>query len=117
MLNPITWSGILSCDFFIDASSAFPQRNQENGALAFRMRREEAHDIIVIECETRCSQPLRIRREIQLAAENACFQLNRAIPAVSIALEDFAKIGEKEHSHAGIGRQLLFQSKIAGNIS
>src|SRR5437016_424079 len=106
-----------ACPIFVDASNALAQRNQEDCAFSFCVRREEADDIIVVEREAGCSQVLRVGRDIQLAAKNTCLQLNCAVTAVTKALEDFVKISQEEHGHAGVGRQLLLQAKVAGNLS
>ena len=94
------------------ARCAASERNQENGALSFRVRREEADHIVVVEGEAAGPEVLGVGSEIEFAPENASFELGRPISAISVALENLLQICQKEYVDRGVGRNLLFEPKI-----
>ena len=57
---------------------------------------------------------LRIGCEIELAADDAGFELHRAISAIAVALQDGAQVSQKEDSDCGVGGQGLLQSEVSG---
>jgi hypothetical protein len=65
---------------------AVPDGNQKDRDLAFGVRGEEARHIVVEEGKPGGAEALSVRRQIQLAPENAGFQLHRAISAIAKAL-------------------------------
>src|SRR5258706_13695192 len=78
------------------------------------MGRKEAGDVVVEKGEARGTETLGVRREIELAAENAGFELHGAIAAVAEALQNGAQVGEEKDVHGGVGGQLLVQAEVAG---
>src|SRR6516164_6961424 len=77
------------------------------------MRREEVHDIVVVEREARSPQPLSVSREVELPPDDPGFKLGGAIPAIAVSGDDRVQIGEKKDIHARIGWEFLFETQIA----
>src|SRR5712671_3433722 len=96
---------------------AFPRlanRQQEYGTLIFRVRREELNHLVVEKGQPGGTQVLGIRSQVHLAADRARLQLDGAVAAVSVSLQDGIQIGQKEDIHAGVCRQLLLESEAVG---
>src|SRR5258708_29144878 len=93
---------------------AMAEGNEENGAFAFGVGREEAGDVIVEEGEAGGAEALRVASEIQLSAEDAGLELAGAIAAIAEALQDGAQVREEKDVHGGVGGQLLLQSEVTG---
>src|SRR5216684_2507846 len=87
---------------------------EEDGALALGVGREEARDVIVEESEAGGAEALGVGREIQLASEDAGFELHGAIAAIAEALQNGAQVREEKNVHGGVGGQFLLQSEVAG---
>ncbi len=83
-----------------------PEGHQKNGALALGVRREESHHVVVVKGETRSAQALRVGGQVESPAQNACFQLNGPIAAVSETLKNGAQVGEEKHRCAAVGSAL-----------
>src|ERR1700722_3271805 len=77
--------------------------NQENCALAFGVWGEKADYVVVVKSETGRAQTLRISGQVQLAAEDASFELHRPISAVAKAPQNRMQVRQKENVYGGIG--------------
>src|SRR5216684_444054 len=78
--------------------------DQKEGALACGVRGEEEGYIVVVESETSRAQSLGIGGQIKLAADDAGFQLRRAIAAIAHPSQNRAQVREEEDVHGSIGR-------------
>src|SRR6185295_3851245 len=96
------------------ALQRFANREQEDGTLVFGMRRKEVNYIIVEEGQPGRTQVLGISSQVDPAADDACLQLDGPIAAVPVSLQNAFQIREKEDGHAGVGRQILLQTKMMG---
>src|SRR6266403_538514 len=107
------WSGRagLSLGF---AFGAVAHGDEEDGAFAFGVAREEAGDVVVEESEAGGAESLRVGREIKLSPEDARFELHGAIAAVAEALQNGTQVGEEKDGHSGVGGQLLLQAEVTG---
>src|ERR1044071_9385630 len=88
--------------------------HQEDRAFASGVWGEEIDHIIIEESQPGGAETQRVRCEIDLAADDACLQLNGAIPAVAQTFENAAEIREEKYICAGVGREILFESKMIG---
>src|ERR1700680_2022731 len=88
--------------------------DQENGTLALGVRGEECGYIVVEECQAGGAEVLPIRCEIELAAEDAGFELHRAISPIAIALQYGPQVSQEEDVDCGIGGQGLLESEVPG---
>ena len=93
---------------------AVAQGHQENGTLAFGVRREERSNVVVEKCQAGGTQMLRICRKVEPAADDAGFKLHGAISAIAIALQDGTQVGQKEDIGRGVRGQGLLQSEVSG---
>src|SRR5712692_1407136 len=93
---------------------AVAEGDEEDGALAFGVRREEADHVVVKESEAGSAEALGVGGEIELTAENAGFELHGAIAAIAEALQDGAQVREEKDGHGSVGGQLLLQSEVTG---
>lgn len=84
--------------------------DQENCALAFGMRREEIHDVIVVKRKSGGAQFLRVGGEVQFPAENSRLELGRAVTAISESGNNLRQIGKKEKIDARIRGKFLLQT-------
>ncbi len=91
-------------------SRAVADGNQENCALALAVWGEKVDYVVVVKSKAGRTQTLRISSQIQLAAEDASFELHGTISAVAKALQNRAQVRQKENVYCGVGGQLLFQS-------
>ncbi len=87
---------------------------EEDGAFAFGVGREEAGNVVVEESQAGGAEALGVGCEIQLAAENAGFELRGAIAAIAEALQNGAQVREEKDGYGGIGGQLLSQAEVTG---
>jgi len=78
------------------------------------VRRKEVGHIIVKTRQSTRAETLCVGCEVQLAAEDARFQLHSAIAAIAETLQNRPQVDEKEHRNARITRQLLFQAEVCG---
>src|SRR2546429_6586149 len=85
---------------------------QEDGAFAFGMRGEEAGDLVVEEGEPGGAESERVGCQIELAAEDAGFELHGAIAAIAKTLQDGTQVREEKDVHGGVSGQLLLQPKV-----
>ena len=76
------------------------------------MGREEFRHVVVEERQTRCAEPLREGREVQLATQNPRFQLEDAVSLVTKAIENQLQIRHVKHGHAGLAGQLLLKTEV-----
>ena len=67
---------------------AVAEGHKENCALTFGVRGEETGYVIVVKCEAGRTQVLGICCEIELAAQDAGFELHGAIPAIAKSLQN-----------------------------
>ena len=70
------------------ASHRLAKRDKEHGAVALGVRREEIGDVVIVEREAGCAQALGVGREVELAADDACFELRGALAPIAEALQD-----------------------------
>src|SRR5262249_29629536 len=68
------------------------QGNEEDGALPFRVRRKKADDIVVIECQARCAETLSVSGDIELSAQDPCFQLRCPVAAIAKTFENLVEV-------------------------
>src|ERR1700730_5827646 len=95
-------------------SGAVAQGHQKNRALACGVGREKAGYFVVEERQAGSAEVLGVGREIQLAAEDAGFELHSAISPIAVALQDGSQIGQEEDVYSGFGRERLLQPQVAG---
>src|SRR6266446_927697 len=88
-------------------------RQQEDRALALRVRRKKFDHFVIKKRQAARTQPLRVRRQIHPAPNRARLQLHCTVAAVPVRLQDAIQIGQKENGHASVRRQLLLESKAA----
>src|SRR5205085_12632978 len=81
------------------------------------MWREEIDHVIIEEGQPRGTEAKCVGTQIKLAAEGACLDLCRAIPAIPIVLEDGAQIRQQEDIQRGITRQFLLQAEIGSLVA
>src|SRR6266704_2593691 len=93
---------------------ALSDSDQENGALAFRVGREEAYHVVVEKSEAGRAEALGVSAEVQLSAKNARLKLRGAIAAIAEALQNGAQVREEKNVHGRVGGQLLPQSEVPG---
>src|SRR5947207_13291844 len=67
-----------------------------------------------VEGETCCTQALGVGRKIQLAIEDAGFQLHRAIATIAHVPQNRPQVRQKENIHRRVCRQPLLESKVTG---
>jgi len=91
---------------------AVAEGDEKNGALAFCVRREEFGDVVVEKGEAGGAEPLGVRSKIELAAEDAGFELHSPIAAIAEALKDGAQVRQEKNIHSGIRGQLLSQAQV-----
>src|SRR5712692_8865108 len=89
---------------------AVAEGDEKDGALALGVRREESGDVVVEKGEAGGAEPLGVRSKIELAAEDAGFELHSAISAIAEALKDGAQVGQEKNGNVGVGGQLLSQA-------
>ena len=94
-----------------------PECDQKDSALSFCVRREEAHHVVVIECQTTGSEVLSVGGKIEFASENAGFQLSGSVSSISEASQNLLQIREEKYVDRGVRRDLLLQSKIPGFVA
>ncbi len=87
---------------------------EEDGAFAFGVGREEAGNVVVEESQAGGAETLGVGREIQLAAEDAGFELHGAVAAIAEALQNGAQVREEKNVHGGVGGQFLSQAEVTG---
>src|SRR5437660_1320481 len=92
----------------------FAHSHEKNGALAFRVRREEPDYLVVIKSQAGSAQVLGVGREIQLASQNAGFELHRAVSTIPEALQNRSQVYQEKYVHGGVRGQLLVQSEVTG---
>src|SRR5271169_4180688 len=92
----------------------FANCEQEDGTLAFRMRRKKVNHVIIEECQPGRTQALGIRGQVHPAADCTRLQLDGPVAAVPISLQDGIQVGEKENVHAGVRWKILLQAKLVG---
>src|SRR5256885_6397824 len=85
---------------------------EEDGAFAFGVRGKEAGDLVVEEGEPGGAESERVGREIELAAEDAGFELHGAIAAIAKTVQNGTQVREEKDVHGGVGGQVLLQSKV-----
>src|SRR5260370_16353107 len=88
---------------------AMTNRYQENGALAFRVGRKKARNVVVEQSEPSRAEALGIGAEVQLTAKNAGFELHRAIAAIAEALQNGPQVPEDKNVHGRVAAPLLSQ--------
>ena len=81
------------------------------------MRGEKIHHFIIVKSKPACAQVLGICSQVQLAAKDARLQLHGAITTVAVTLQDSLQIGQEEYVDAGIGREFLIETEMAGLIA
>ena len=69
--------------------------------MTFGVRREKGGDVIVVEGEAGCAQALGVGREVELAADDARFELRGAIAAIAEALQHALEVRQEEDVDAG----------------
>src|SRR5579863_3055202 len=92
---------------------AFAEGDQEDGALARGVRREEADYLVIVKGEPGGAKVQSISSKVELAADYAGFDLHRAVSAVAEALQDRLQIGQQKDGDAGVRREVLLQAKIS----
>jgi len=88
--------------------------DKKDGALTFGVRQEKARDVVIEKGEAGGAEPLRVGCEVQLAAQDARFQLHGAIAAIAEPLQNGAQIGQEKNVNGGIGGQILSQAEVPG---
>ena len=78
------------------------------------MRREEFRHVIIKKRKSGGAEPLRVRREINLSADNSCFELRGAIAAVAEARQSSIEIRQKINIDAAIRWNFLTEPKMTG---
>jgi len=96
-----------------------PERSLSHGgeeyrALAGGVRRKKDGHIIIKKRQSTRAQTLGVGAEVQLAAEDARFQLHCAIAAIAEPLQNTPQVGEEEHRNTCVTGQLLFETEVRG---
>src|SRR6266851_7276029 len=77
------------------ALGAMTDGDKKDGALTLGVRREKARDVVIEKGEAGGAEPLCVGCEVQLASEDAGFELHRTIAAIAEALQNGAQVGEE----------------------
>src|SRR5438132_10006539 len=74
----------------------FANSHEKNGTLAFRVRGEEPDYLVVIKSQASSAQLLGVGRKIQLASQNAGFELHRAVSTIPKALQNRSQLCQEK---------------------
>src|SRR5437660_11259688 len=90
----------------------FANSHEKNGTLAFRVRGEEPYYLVVIKSHASSGQVLSVGRKIQLASQNAGFELHRAVSTIPKALQNRSQLCQEKYVHGGVRGQYLVQPEV-----
>src|SRR5215472_612076 len=99
------------------AGRAASKCNQKDRALPPRMRRKETDHIVVVERQPAAAQLLRVGSKVKFSAENPGLELHRPVSPVSVALKNLLQVGEEEHIHRSVSRNVLLQPEISSFVA
>jgi hypothetical protein len=74
------------------------------------MWRKEFSDFVIIEGKAGGSESLRVRAQINLAADDACLEVRYAITPIAKGFQDSLQSRKKENRNARIGGKILVQA-------
>ena len=76
------------------------------------MRREECRHVIIKKSKSGGAEPLCVRGEINLSADNSCLELRGTVTAIAEARQSSIEVRQKINIHAAIRRNILIEPEI-----
>src|SRR5262249_44339225 len=90
------------------------QRSHEDRILPGCVRREERHDLSIVEGEPGRAEALGVRAQIEPPSDDAGFEIRDAITTIAHVLERMVEICEEEHGHGRGAAERLLETEERG---